>query len=290
MNPCMNDLFSKIMNPRFKILIVDDLADNIQVLMRHFEALHPEYILYQATTAQSAFGLALNARVDIVISDWEMPEMSGIELVRMLKGAPLTCHIPVIIVSGVMLSAADLQEALTAGAYDYLRKPVDPVELVARTNSAVFCVKMHLKELAAKNLELSEKALLLSRNNRFNSELTQRLQQLESILQDHKEAVSAIRCMIDDLEGMSREGNWGHFETAFHNVHPEFSQNITRRFPTLTPAELRQCILIRLGMNNKDMAGVLYQSTESIKVTRSRIRRKLSLGNETNLQSYLMMF
>lgn len=279
-----------VMNNRFKVLIVDDVPENIQVLMQYYEAFHPEYILYQATTGQAAFELARNIRVDIVVSDWEMPGLSGIALAKMLKADTQTCHIPVIIVSGVMLSAGDLQEALTAGAYDYLRKPVDPVELVARTNSAVYCVKMHLKELAGKNLELAEKAMLLSRNNEYNIQLISRLRQMISLLPDNSSAVSAVQDIIHSLEEKSREGNWGHFERAFHNVHPEFSQSITRGFPALTPAELRQCILIRLGMSNKDIAGVLFQSTESIKVTRSRIRRKLGLGNETNLQSYLMMF
>lgn len=274
---------------RYKILIVDDVAENIHVLTNCYEALHPDYILYQATSGKAALDLALRLRVDIIISDWEMPGMSGIELVKALKAEPGTAHIPVIIVTGVMLSASDLDIALSAGAYDYLRKPIDSVELSARTNSALHCVNMHQSELAVKDLELTEKTMLLASNNQFNLGIAKKLKQLETIVNGTPEVRALIREMLEDIDRNAREANWDHFEMSFHNVHPEFSRNITRRFSGLTPAELRHCILIRLGMSNKDMASVLFQSPDSVKVTRSRIRRKLGISNEINLQSFLMM-
>jgi DNA-binding NarL/FixJ family response regulator len=216
-----------------------------------------------------------------------MPGMSGIDLVRSLKADAKTAHIPVIIVTGVMLSAADLNIALSAGAYDYLRKPVEYTELTARTHAAIQYVEIHLKELAGKNLELTQKSMLLTRNNQFNLEVVKNLKQLETLIGDKPEARSIIGEILDNLDRQSKECNWGHFEMAFHNVHPEFCKNIITAFPGLTPGELRQCILIRLGMSNKDMASVLYQSPDSIRVNRFRIRRKLRVGYETNLQSFL---
>lgn len=274
---------------RYKILIVDDVAENIRVMADCFEALHPDYILFQATSAKSALDLSMKLKVDIIISDWEMPGMSGIELVRAIKAEPKTAHIPVIIVTGVMLSDSDLQIALSAGAYDYLRKPVERTELAARTNSAIQCVKMHLNELAGKDIELTGKSILLARNNQFNIGIAKKLRQLESLVNGATEVRSLIDEMLHEIDQNAREVNWKHFEMAFQNVHPEFSRNITRKFSDLTPGELRHCILIRLGMSNKDMASVLFQSPDSIKVARSRIRRKLGISNETNLQSFLVM-
>ncbi len=274
---------------QIKILIVDDTVENIQTLTTYFEQLHPEYRLYQATHAHIAFEIAKSMKVDLIISDWEMPGMSGIELLKVLKDDAQTAHIPVIIVTGVMLSPSDLDEALTAGAYDYLRKPVDPVELAARTNSAICFVAMHLKELELKNLELTEKSMLLTRNNQFNIDVSKRLKQLENMIDDNFEAKLLIQELLSNIDQKTKEDNWGNFEVAFQNVHPEFSRNITRKFPVLTPGDLRHCILIRLGMSNKDMASVLYQSPDSIKVNRSRIRKKLGINNDTNLQSFLTM-
>jgi len=274
---------------QIKILIVDDVVENIQTITSYFERLQPEYRLFQATQGHIAFEIAKNMKVDLIISDWEMPGMSGLDLLKVLKEDAQTSHIPVIIVTGVMLTPSDLENALTAGAYDYLRKPVDPVELSARTNSAICFVSMHLKELAAKNLELTEKSIMLARNNQFNIEVSKRLKQLEGMVADYVDARSLIKELIVNIEQKTREDNWGHFEVAFQNVHPDFSRNITQKFPVLTPGDIRHCILIRLGMSNKDMASVLFQSTDSLKVTRSRIRRKLGISNQTNLQSFLMM-
>ena len=272
---------------RYKILIVDDLPENIQTLTRCYETLHPEYILYQATSGKAALELAVTMKIDLIVSDWEMPGMSGIDLVRSLKADATTSHIPVIIVTGVMLSAADLDIALSSGAYDYLRKPVEYTELTARTHAAIQYVEMHMKELAGKNLELTQKSMLLTRNNQFNLEIVRNLKQLEILVDDKPEARSIIREILDDLDRQSRESNWGHFEMAFHNVHPQFCKNIITTFPGLTPAELRQCILIRLGMSNKNIASVLFQSPDSTRVTRFRIRKKLRVGNEANLQTFL---
>ena len=274
---------------QIKILIVDDVVENIQTLTAYFEQLHPEYRLYQAIHGHIAFEIAKSMKVDLIISDWEMPGMSGIELLKVLKDDAQTAHIPVIIVTGVMLSPSDLDEALTAGAYDYLRKPVDPVELAARTNSAINFVSLHIRELEAKNIELTEKSMLLTRNNQFNIDVSKRLKQLETFVEGNFEAKSLINELLSNIDQKTKEDNWGHFEVAFQNVHPEFSRNITQKYPVLTPGELRHCILIRLGMSIKDMSSVLYQSPDSIKVNRSRIRKKLGINNDTNLQSFLTM-
>ncbi len=274
---------------RYKILLVDDIAENIQTLTNCFEELHPEYILYQATSGKAALELANNLRIDLIVSDWDMPGMTGIDMVNQLKANPKTTNIPVIIVTGVMLSTQDLNIALTAGAHDYLRKPVDCVELAARTHAAIQYVEMHLKQLVAKNLELVEKTALLTRHNQGYIEIAKKLQQLSHI-EDKAENLQFINEMLDDINQKTKETNWGHFEMAFQNVHPEFSKNILDSFPGITPGELRHCILVRLGMNTKDMASILYQSAESIKVTRSRIRKKLQIENDTNLQSYLCLY
>jgi CheY-like chemotaxis protein len=274
---------------RYKILLVDDIAENIQTLTNCFEELHPEYILYQATSGKAALELADSLKIDIIISDWDMPGMTGVDMVKQLKANPKTSNIPVIIVTGVMLSTQDLNIAFSAGAYDYLRKPVDCVELVARTHAAIQYVEMHLKQLAVKNFELIEKTALLTRHNQGYIEIAKKLQHLIQH-EDSTENQKFIKEIIEEIDQKAKETNWSHFEVAFQNVHPEFSKNILHSFPSITPSELRHCILVRLGMNTKDMASILYQSAESIKVTRSRIRKKLQIDNDTNLQSYLCLY
>jgi response regulator RpfG family c-di-GMP phosphodiesterase len=271
----------------YKILIVDDSVENIQTLTQYFELLRPEYRLYQATHGSFAIDIARTMEIDLIISDWDMPGMSGIDMVKILKAEPKTAHIPVIIVTGVMLSTSDLENALSAGANDFLRKPVDPVELVARTNSAICYVSLHMKELGARNLELTEKTMLITRNNQFNIEIAKKLKKMEDNLDGNMAAKEVISEILKDIKYKTSESNWHYFEVAFQNVHPEFGKNLIIKYPFITPGELKLCILIRLGLNTKGLASVLYQSPGSVRVTRSRIRKKLGIERDKNLQTFL---
>jgi len=273
-----------------RVLIVDDDIANIQTIAGLLEQTHPEYRLFQATRGAIALDIARIQKIDLIISDWDMPGMNGIELAKAIKSGKETQHIAVIIVTGVMLTPADLEEALSAGAFDYIRKPVDPVELSARTHSALRFVSMHLEEIRNKNVELDEKALLLVKNNQFKIGLVKKLNLFLETGELNENSVVTIKNMITDIKDKISQDNWQHFEVAFQNVHPGFCNNLLSGFPTLTPAELKHSILIMLGLNIKDMAAVLNQHPDSIKVTRSRIRKKIGIPNETNLQTYLSGF
>ena len=274
----------------YKILIVDDIVENIQTIARFLEVSHPEYRLYQATGGDAAFELTKKISFDLIITDWDMPKMSGIDLIRILKSDNKTTHIPVIIVTGVMLSSNDLDMALSAGAYDYIRKPIDPLELSARTHSALMFSCCHLNEIEKKNLELIEKTLILIKNNEFNIELVKKLNRLIEIFDHYHEAKTLIHSIIDELEQKVKQDSWQHFELAFQNVHSGFSKNLVSQFPNLTSGELKHCILLKLGLNIKDMASLLYQSPDSVKVTRSRLRKKLQIDNDINFHNFLAAF
>ena len=274
----------------FKVLIVDDVVENIQTISSLLEESHPEYRLFQANSGSAAIELTKRDSFDLIISDWDMPVVSGIELIKRLKADEKTSHIPVIIVTGVMMTTDDLQLALMAGAYDYLKKPVDPVELSARANSALMLASCHLKEIEKKNVELVEKTLILIKNNEFNIEMAKNLKKLMEIFDNNVEAKAMIHRLIDEIDEKIKQDSWQHFEIAFQNVHSEFSKNLILQFPHLTPGELKLCILIKLGINIKDMASLLYQSPDSLKVARSRLRKKLQLANDTNLHNFLSAY
>ena len=123
------------MNP--KILIVDDQPDNLDAIVRFIEEDHSPYELLQALSAEIALSIAKKEIPDLIITDWEMPEMDGIDLIKALKSYKETKDIPVIMCTGVMLDSSDLKTALDAGAIDYIRKPIDKVELLARINSVL---------------------------------------------------------------------------------------------------------------------------------------------------------
>ena len=275
---------------KYKILVVDDHIENIQIITRFLENAHPEYRLYQAADGESAIHLSESIPLDLIISDWDMPGITGIELIRLLKSNEKTSHIPVIIATGVMLTSNDLHEALDAGAYDYIRIPVDPVELSARVNSALMLVSCHLKELEKKNSELVEKTMYLIKNNEFNLEMHKKLNSLQEDYDLSEETGELIETIINKLDEKIREDSWQQFEIAFNSLHSGFTKNLVKKYPKLTPAEVKLCIFTKLGMNIKDTASVLYQSPDSLKVSRSRIRKKFKINSEINLQNFLVEF
>ena len=123
----------------YKILVVDDEPNNIETVINCFE--DNDYEMLIATNGEAGYQVAKTTMPDLIIMDWEMPIMNGIESIKKIKEDPSIKDIPIIMATGKMLSSSDLQIALEAGAVDYLRKPIDKVELIARTRAS-----LHLSE------------------------------------------------------------------------------------------------------------------------------------------------
>ncbi len=273
-----------------KILIVDDHPENIQLLSKMLESAFPEIRLYQATEVNTALGLTNRISFDLIISDWDMPGKTGIDLVVSVKGDPANRHIPIIIVTAIMLTAHDLEVALEAGAHDYIRNPVDPLELKARVHAALTLSKCHLEEIREKNVQLMEKTLIHVRNNEFDIKMSRDLTRLLSLCRENKELSEALKSKVDELEQKVREDSWKNFEVAFLSIHTSFIKNLLGKYPDLTKGELRLCILLKLGMNTKDIASMLYLSPDSLKVSRSRLRGKLGMNEEDSFHVILSEF
>ncbi len=274
----------------YKILIVDDLVESLKVIVHHLQRSNPEYTLYQSNSSVKAIEIAQKVLPDLIITDWYMPEMNGIELIHQIKSIEATKNIPFVVASGVMITSNNLKIALEAGAVDFLRKPIDPVELQARINSALMISKYHKESLEVKNRELMEITLNLTRNNEFTIDIKNKLQQI-STLKSTSQEVSAELCkVIELLDDKIRTKGWDRFTIAFNNVKPNFTHNLLEKHPDLTPSETKLCVLINLGMSIKDISSLLNQSPDGIKVSRSRLRKKLNLETEQNLESFLASF
>ena len=135
-------------NPR--IVVCEDNID-----MRTFlrDLLSPEFSVWLAANGREGLELVQKRHPDLVLTDVMMPEMSGIELCRVLKGDPLTAPIPVVLVTSK--AERDMKiEGLEEGADDYVTKPFHSKELLARVRSLV---KLRLlgRELAQQNDRLA---------------------------------------------------------------------------------------------------------------------------------------
>ena len=117
-----------------KILVVDDQPDNVFILQDRLE--HVGFEVITAYDGPSAVEKAMQDQPDLILLDVMMPGMSGFEVCKKLTGQESTKTIPIILVTALM-GAEDIKEGLQAGAFDYIKKPFNKVELLARINSAL---------------------------------------------------------------------------------------------------------------------------------------------------------
>jgi len=114
------------------VLVVDDVAANRQLLESYLLRLDCRVI--EAGDGQAALAAAAKDPPDLVLLDAQMPRLDGFEVCRRLKAEPATRLTPVVMVTSLS-AIGDRVRALQAGADDFLSKPIDRVELVARVQS-----------------------------------------------------------------------------------------------------------------------------------------------------------
>jgi class 3 adenylate cyclase len=194
------------------ILVVDDLPQNVRLLEA---VLAPRgYAVVEATSGRAALERMASAPIDLVLLDILMPEMDGYEVCRALRADPATRYLPV-----VMITASGEQEkvaAIEAGADDFIAKPFDQAELLARVGSLLRIKRYHdtieaqAAELAAWNRQLEQRVedqiQALERMGRLRRFLSPQLAELvlssgdESFLRSHRREITVVFC---DLRGFT---------------------------------------------------------------------------------------
>ncbi len=151
-----------------RILVIDDLPENVFMLQDRLE--HEGYEIITAYDGKSGIEKAQTELPDLVLLDVMMPDINGIEVCKTLVNNKKTSDIPIILVTA-RTGAEDTKEGLDAGAYDYIKKPFNKIELLARVKSA-----LKLSE-ANKLLLLTEKrstffATVVTANHKIKQPLT----------------------------------------------------------------------------------------------------------------------
>lgn len=294
----------------YDILIIDDEIDNIQTIISCFERQNAPYNFVMANNGAMALDLIAKTIPDSIIVDWNMPEMSGIEVIKHIKTDEHLKHIPIIMLTGTMTTMEHLKEALSAGAIDFVKKPFDETELYARVHAALeFAVVIHEKQRKEQELINSEKKLLELKakqlikdmeqqkkellNNAMQIHQAAKLQQtnLELLNQLHahikREGIPIMNELINNYRIYQKQNNWQLMESQFDEAFKDFDQKLVKQFPELTPNERRLCAFLHLNMTSKDIATITFQKESSINQARYRLRKKLKMNNDDNLISFL---
>jgi PAS domain S-box-containing protein len=397
-----------------KILIADDEPLN---LMLYAEMLKSKgYEIVAANDGLEAVMIAFSEKPDLIVLDWNMPRMDGLEALKKIKSDASFKNTPIIIITGIMTSSENLKNALDSGAIDFLRKPFDKLEFHARVNSGLLLAQtindlkekidiierknlfintlmnsiphpmvyynlngfiegcnQHFKELFdndyedfkginihnimydkegeshsmidrrmikasegtsyesvagslkrdffisktiynnsvdkpegimcvmtditdlkkanneilnSKTRELTSTALRMAHLAELNNKI---IADLENLHQHTDNAGSElIRKIINSFGISSSKNMWHEFESRFEEVYEAFYNKMTKQFPDLTQGERKLCALLRLNMTSKDIAALTFQNPQSVDVARYRLRKKLNLEPDVNLNDFLM--
>ena len=151
------------------ILIVDDSPDQQLLLRAILTKAGYQDLLFadSATAAYTHLGIEpprpndTSPSIDLILMDFLMPGIDGVAATQQIKSLEHLRDIPVIVVTA-KTALGDLQAAFSAGAMDFITKPVNSVELLARVNSALMlkkemdCRKIRELELRRSNTELQQ--------------------------------------------------------------------------------------------------------------------------------------
>ncbi|MCW8806176.1 MAG: response regulator [Ignavibacteriaceae bacterium] len=151
-----------------KILVIDDLPENIFILQDRLAQEGYEVII--AYGGNDGMEKAYSTLPDLILLDVMMPDMSGLDVCKTLVNDEETKHIPIILVTA-KAGAEDTKEGLEAGAFDYIKKPFNRIELMARVKSA-----LKLSEANKQLLEVEKRttffATMVTANHKIKQPLT----------------------------------------------------------------------------------------------------------------------
>jgi len=140
------------------------------------------------------------------------------------------------------------------------------------------------QEVLLKNKELTTSTLLISQHNTMLKKINSHLNDLES--DGKKDSIKEIKKLIRSSANL--ENDWDDFKLHFENVHSDFFVNLGNKHPNLSQTDNRHCAYMRMKLNTKEIARLLNISPTSVQMSRVRLKKKMSLGKETDLRNYIL--
>jgi putative two-component system response regulator len=168
------------------VLIVDDVPQNLKLMEAML--IPQQYEVLKAEDGQEALEILNRVEVDLVLMDVMMPQMDGFEACRRIRSNPQTRMIPVILVTALDDMASKIK-GLDSGANDFLSKPVNRPELIARTSSLIKMKKLNNSLASIENVLFS---------------LAQAVEAKDSYTQGHTERVSNLSLALGKRLGLSQ--------------------------------------------------------------------------------------
>lgn len=208
------------------VLIIDDSVTVREQIIRTLESFNLFTRYFEAEDGLEGFKKLLTNPVDIIICDLEMPRMDGFKFLSMLKGRPDFEDVPVIILTGRNDKERKVK-GLEQGASDYITKPFDHEELVARVK-----VHLKLKKLQDELKRSNEKLLELSNTDHLTGLFNRRymMETLDKEVQRSIRKGGALSLIMLDID---------HFKRVNDSYGHQQGDSVLRKVALLLQKELR---------------------------------------------------
>lgn len=190
------------------ILIVDDNKDILNTLRMSLEQEHRK--IFTTTSPREVLNICVEQDISIVLLDVVMPEISGLELLDILKKDPATSHILVILITGKFLSSADAVIGLSKGAVDFLSKPLDLYITQAKINSLIMLLNyQHAIQYQNRELEKSQEQLSIAMKQAEHSKMLKEnfLANMSHEIRTPLTAITGLTHLLKDAESSDDRSN-----------------------------------------------------------------------------------
>jgi putative two-component system response regulator len=194
------------------ILVVDDMAENLKLLGRILNS--REYEVRQASGGKKAIEMAVLEPPDLVLLDIDMPDMNGFDVCRRLKEDGNLKDVPVIFISGLTETHQKV-EAFRVGGVDYISKPFQIKEILARINT-------HLELAAAREA-------IRDRNRFLEREVSERTREISDTQDIAIHSLAVLAEYRDNETGghILRTQRYVHILATHLSSHPRFSDYLS---------------------------------------------------------------
>jgi len=147
-----------------------------------------------------------------------------------------------------------------------------------------------LNEIDRINFELTQAKLKVVHKNETLSKLKEEVSQLlnES---NNDSSKKQLKSMVRLLEReLIEDDSWENFALNFDKAHNDFLTRIKTEYPNLSPKDLKICVYLRMNMTTKEIAPLLNISIRGVEIGRYRIRKKIGIDSQVNLNDFMMRF
>jgi len=247
----------------YKLLIVDDMPENLSVIGNIL--LNNNYEVVYSNSGKDAILKANNNIFDLILLDIIMPEMDGYEVCKILKTSEKTSKIPIIFLTS-KTDSESIIKGFEHGAQDYLTRPFNPKELIAR-------VQTHL-ELKDKREELEELNILLEEKVK---ERTLKLEKANKKIESLDEAKSAFLGLMSHEIRTPLNGIIGFLEILKQNIKDENKELVEMAFEAavrLNDFSELSLLITQLNINSYQLQNKKHDFIAMIEKVKEKIQNK----------------